>query len=549
MKQTLFSIVIFCGLVYADGGVIRSSENYRIYPSSVVQTEVFVTRHPGQSQTLFATANTVVFNPFFISEGVYYTTDGGAAWQGSDTLQGNPVVFHGGDPGVVIDKDGTVIVTRLGIDPFPGIYAHYSTDLGTSWSDQVVLTQDEIERAAIASDVFPGSPFYGRTYVVFVKISTISTVWLSYSDNGGAAWSVPQQINNPQQRSSGADVAIAADGRVLVCWAGVTSISPFSETHAGFAGSTDGGQTWQIAETAFEMSGIQGDLPQKANIRVNGLPRITVDNSGGQHHGWIYIVTTEKNRTPAGSDPDVILYRSSDSGQSWLPGTRVNQDPLNNGKIQYFPAHYIDEGGGVNVLFYDDRLTSSDSTGVFLARSVDGGDSWTEIQVSDKNFKPTPIAGLDQGYQGDNIDLSGSGSRLIPLWMDNRSGIYQIWTAGVEISTVGIRYERPGIPQAPELQQNYPNPFNPVTTIAYRLFFQRGNSGAQEFAGNHVKLMVYDVLGRVVRRLVDNIQPAGSYQVSWDGRDEAGNMLPSGVYMYRLVTGNFTLTRKMLFIE
>ena len=86
----------------------------------------------------------------------------------------------------------------------------------------------------------------------------------------------------------------------------------------------------------------------------------------GSRNGWLYIVTTDKNITPAGSDPDIILHRSTDSGQTWSDGIRVNQDQLNNGKIQYFPAIDIDNTGAINIIYYDDRNTSSDSAEIFI---------------------------------------------------------------------------------------------------------------------------------------------------------------------------------------
>ena len=496
---------------------------------------MFVVRHPLQPGTLLATANTVNFTNFFVSEGTYLSGDNGDTWTGSDTLYGEPIVFHGGDPGIAIDKDGTFILSRLGRFPIPGLYAHYSTDNGATWSGQVAITQNEIERAAVASDVFPGSPFYGRTYAVYVRFESPFAVWISWTDDGGATWSTARRINSPSQRSSGADIAIRSDGTLHVSWAGVTASSPFTEVLGGAARSSDGGQSWTVSETAFSMNGIQGVLSTKSNIRVNGLPRIDIDNSGGPRDGWLYVVTTEINQAPAGSDPDVVLRRSTDGGTTWSAGIRVNRDALSNGAIQYFPAPHVDEGGGLNVLFYDDRNTSSDSTGVMLARSTDGGDTWVEVEISDHNFRPVPIGGLGQGYQGDNIDLASSQGRLIPLWMDNSSGEYQIWTAPVEIRAVAIGGGDPTRPEGFFLGRNYPNPFNPETTVEFGV----GNA-------EWVTLTVYDMLGRAVRTLVDGPMAAGRHVSRWDGRDDAGRSAVSGVYLYRLVAGSFVETRKML---
>ena len=412
------------------------SPSYRIYPSSVNQTEVFITGSPVDEDILFSSCNTLSFIPFFISEGIYVTTNGGQAWYGSDTCQGAPISYHGGDPGIAIDKNGTFILTRIGRAPFTGLYSHYSTDNGLTWSDQKVISTDDLERATIASDAVAASSFFGRTYAVWVKFAPPFPMMISYTDNGAQSWSAPMQVNDPPNRSAGGDVAIGPDGEVYVCWSGVTDVSPFKEIYCGFGASYNGGESWAVTENAFAMNGITGILPDKANIRVNGLPDIGVDTTKGPRRGWIYIVTGEKGLAPAGSDPDIILHRSTDGGQSWSAGIRVNQDALNNGKTQYFPGLDVGQDGAVNVIFYDDRNTTSDSVGVFLARSTDGGDTWAEYELSDHNFKPAPIGGLGQGYQGDNIGITSTSTRLWPVWMDNSTGVYQVWTAPVDISSL-----------------------------------------------------------------------------------------------------------------
>ncbi|MBT3254309.1 MAG: T9SS type A sorting domain-containing protein [Candidatus Marinimicrobia bacterium] len=88
------------------------------------------------------------------------------------------------------------------------------------------------------------------------------------------------------------------------------------------------------------------------------------------------------------------------------------------------------------------------------------------------------------------------------------------------------------------LHQNFPNPFNPSTTIQY--FIPVASS---------VKISIYDVLGHAVRNLVDKQQNAGSYKISWNGLDDEGHTVNSGMYFYKLSVDNFSQTRKMLFLK
>ncbi|UCF05039.1 MAG: S8 family peptidase [bacterium] len=88
------------------------------------------------------------------------------------------------------------------------------------------------------------------------------------------------------------------------------------------------------------------------------------------------------------------------------------------------------------------------------------------------------------------------------------------------------------------LAQNYPNPFNPTTTVDFSL---------REKV--HVSLRLYNVSGQLVRILVDGIREPGIYRVPWDGRNERGSKVASGVYFYRMVTPHFRATKKMILIR
>ena len=88
------------------------------------------------------------------------------------------------------------------------------------------------------------------------------------------------------------------------------------------------------------------------------------------------------------------------------------------------------------------------------------------------------------------------------------------------------------------LYQNYPNPFNPETVIAYEL---KGTA--------FVILKLYGLMGEEVMTLVNENQTAGNYQVVWNGRDNFGKEVSSGVYFYRLITDTFSQTRKMILIR
>ena len=93
----------------------------------------------------------------------------------------------------------------------------------------------------------------------------------------------------------------------------------------------------------------------------------------------------------------------------------------------------------------------------------------------------------------------------------------------------------PETPAAYTLDQNYPNPFNPSTQISFALP-----------AAGEISLKVYNVNGDEVRRLASGVQSAGQHSVMWDGKDNRGKAVVSGIYFYRLQAGNFLQTKKMV---
>jgi hypothetical protein len=420
-------------------GTMLVNPNFRIHPNpGTTQSEVIITRHPLNQAIMFGSANTVWPPSGFsgISEGVYVTTNSGVNWFGSDSVTSPVLSGHGGDPGPTIDKNGVFIISHLGY-PTNGMFANYSTNNGTNWSATYTIIGGSQDKNFSGTDDAPSSAYYGRSYTVWsLFTASLPPIDISYTTNGGVSWSSPAQINVPPSAhySQGCDIRCGPNGEVYVTWAAPVTGSPWTEDFYGFAKSTNGGVTWTVTENIFDGNGIRGNLTAKNSIRVNSFPRIDVDRSGGARNGWIYIVGCDKNLAPSGSDPDIILHRSTDGGTTWSAGIRVNQDPINNGKTQYFPAIRVDEFGGINIVYYDDRNVAANQCEVYVSRSIDGGTTWTDILVSDHNFTPNSIPGLAGGYQGDYIGITSGNNKIWPLWCDNSwNSQYQAWTTSIDL--------------------------------------------------------------------------------------------------------------------
>ena len=95
-----------------------------------------------------------------------------------------------------------------------------------------------------------------------------------------------------------------------------------------------------------------------------------------------------------------------------------------------------------------------------------------------------------------------------------------------------------GMPLSNALYDNFPNPFNPVTTIRYSL---KENL--------HTRLIIYNSLGQQIRTLVDSPQTAGIHTLKWDGKNDYGQKVSSGLYFYTLKSGSFIHTKRMMLLE
>jgi hypothetical protein len=97
-------------------------------------------------------------------------------------------------------------------------------------------------------------------------------------------------------------------------------------------------------------------------------------------------------------------------------------------------------------------------------------------------------------------------------------------------------------PRSLLLSQNFPNPFNPLTTIGFEI------PGAAD-GYTQVELSIFDLRGRLMKKVVQGKVATGRHYVTWDGTDQKGERVSSGVYLYRINAGNSRETRKMLLLK
>ena len=330
--------------------------------------------------------------------------------------------------------------------------------------------------------------------------------------------------------------------------------------------TTDGGQTWvfQTAPVSTDFykvyfvnsnigwiaGGDAGTFPNYIDYRAilytsNGGASWSAQYSQTHKSRLNSIIFVDQNNGYAAGESGVIM-KTTDGGSNW---SEQEIPSFNFGNI-----FFIDNLTGWVTGLY---LGLPHRTAVF--KTTNGGINWVETpfgtdeSLSDiyfaDNMNGWAVGGNGSGgivyYTtdgGDNWTLQNipSVNSLYRLYFCDENCGWAVGHLGTIIATdnPNVIEPEPSSPTEFSLEQNYPNPFNPETTIRYDLA-----------KGSEISLTIYNIAGEKVRTLVDNFQSAGSKSVVWDGRNDRGQIVSSGVYIYQLEAGEFVDIKKMIFMK
>jgi hypothetical protein len=208
---------------------------------------------------------------------------------------------------------------------------------------------------------------------------------------------------------------------------------------------------------------------------------------------------------------------------------------------------YDPDGNREVLLQYDNPASSFDGLG-HLAEDGDRNIYATGLTMGSLGYYEVALLKLNAGsvkweghYAGSSsgdtyahsLAVNESGTVVIAGSANDKSSGSKLFVATFGSKTLATPASESGLPTAFSLDQNFPNPFNPTTVIGYQLSM-----------ASRVRLVVYDLLGREVKILVDERKGAGSHLVRFDAIG-----LASGVYFYRLTAGGSVLTRKLLLLR
>ncbi len=286
----------------------------------------------------------------------------------------------------------------------------------------------------------------------------------------------------------------------------------FAGTERGLFRSKDNGETWEDVHPNFKILCL---LPISTKRIFAGSSSWGLRQSLDGGNSWgildigLYRATTFISyneilalaKSPAEhyfvGVADEGVFRSLDQGRTWLKGN----PGLGGGPIYAFTADSYD------------HIFAATGGGVYITRN--SGETWTELNEGLTNKAVRVLATSPENY----------------IFVGTTTGVFRS-TEPTNIKTIVNNAANNSLASF-SLKQNYPNPFNPTTMIEFSL----PRSG-------YVTLKIYNLLGEEIAALVAGNRTAGKHRIEWNPKD-----LPSGVYLYRLQTGELTATKKLMIIR
>jgi hypothetical protein len=349
-----------------------------------------------------------------------YSNDAGVTW--TPSRSGVSDILN---PSIAVDSKGSFIIV-YGTSAFSGIFSSFSSDDGKSWSEPVQIS------TSTRSDYNPHIAAHPKRESLIVTWtqsdkyhsagdSCKSDIMMSTSGNGGRKWSKPLQMN--QNSGTCADEDYTLRGAYpSVALDGKTFVLWGSQGAMFYDRSFDG-EMWLSTDLAVaeQLGGWNIDIPGFGPVA--NTPVVAVDNSPSRIKGTLFMVYSDIKS--GDHDTDIWLMRSVNRGDNWTEAARINKDEP--GKEQFLPRISIDAANGsVYILYYDRRNYDDNQTDVYLSWSVDGGNQFNEKKINDKPITPAPG---ESGVLVDYLGLSVSKGLIIPVWTAFDGTKQEVWTS------------------------------------------------------------------------------------------------------------------------
>jgi photosystem II stability/assembly factor-like uncharacterized protein len=401
-----------------------------------------------------------------------------------------------------------------------GIYRKsiYSSD--TSWISIGLQGHDAFALSVLNSD----------TIYAGIKISGMSndTIAIYRTTDGGINW---EDYQNGFGRGTGYSNHVLS----LESYPHQDKIL-FATGLAQIAKSNNLGENWQLVWNDWDLIGVGVHFLTFDSILTNILwsggesgflqPFILKSNDLGENwqENWINVGGDNACYScvvdPFNSDVVYIgmegrIIKTTDGGNNWA----TIYSPLD---YPYFYGIAINRYFS-NIIYASGLINAPDPQNLVLHKSQDNGSSWSTIIEGSAGEKGVLDLLLVSGNNIDTLFLATFGA-----------GVYRYEETLTNVKTA----DNSQIYKSILIKQNYPNPFNPSTTISFDLPTEC-----------IVSVNIYDITGRQIKTLASSRYPAGSHRIQWDGRDNSGNAVASGIYIYRIQAGNYLQSKKMILLK
>jgi photosystem II stability/assembly factor-like uncharacterized protein len=532
LKRTSNGGINWIDTVFATSGTMRikgipNSSNAILY----LNGKFLKTTNMGLSWTTMNPSTQVILSDMFVldennffgayNDNFYLTSNGGVSWTQKTFTEyfpssmANKIVFSSPTSGYVMGWNNKI---------------YYTSNAGDNWTVKTSATGEGTAATWLKDCAFTdnNTGFICGWNNTILKTTDAGNSWVSKTSPFGTHVSGICFVNANTGYTTGGN-------------SGVGNV----------AKTTDGGENWYFTYTinSYSSSNKIKFFDANTGIVTAYYDQVYRTTDGG--YNWVllspatlnsvYDICTINSNTGfisgSMSNSEKRIYKTTNAGATW------NQ---------------VLGGNGNYVGFYSMKFINSSTgycSGYGLLKTTNGGNNWFQVNAPTTSFCTTieivnnsimylssygvVYKSTDAGYSWGPLDIPTNERIEFAKFFDANTGIIAgdnniiLRTTNGGGNFVSNINNNEIIPLKYSLSQNYPNPFNPVTNVKFSMV----NAG-------DVKIVVYDVQGREVQTLVNERLNAGTYEVKFDGSG-----LTSGVYFYKMVTDNFTETKKMLLIK
>lgn len=460
----------------------------------------------------------------FRQAGYAYSTDGGILWTFPEPIEAG--VFRS-DPVLDFDADGNFYYNSLsrntnndficdvfkiedgGVDWDSGTYAY--------GGDKQWMRIDRTDGIGAGNNYSFWTSYWSICNPGFFTRSTdLGTTYEScVSVSGDPSWGT---------------LAVGPAGELYVVGEGQYPITLVKSTTAKDPNET---VTWDFT-TAVNLDGyLDGFSPVNPQGLI-GQAWVDVDKSTGAGEGNVYVlasVVRNSNNDPS----DVMFAKSTDGGLTFESPIKINSDTSTTNH-QWFGTMSVAPNGRIDVVWLDTRdapTSSPHNSALYYSYSIDQGITWSENEQLSDSFDPH-IGYPQQDKMGDYFDMKSFDSGAHLAWANTLNGGQDVYYSHITPSSIGIDEIETDIFSI----RNYPNPFSKETTFSFSLKLP-----------SKVSIDIFDIMGNRVNTLLNSTLTTGNHSVIWDGKNNLGNKLSNGFYLYRIETVDNKITKKMLMLD